>query len=156
LKKWIDENKKVESTIKKGSPQDFTLSGFKGLIEKPDDLIQCIESLAKGTACAFEFSVSNSELIIALKGSVYGYCQFLNNANDSSLVNVFIPLGVLEILNFEGLSLDACSQALFILKENLRNYSNVHYDKGKALELVLMSSLLLYARSNVKFSPTIF
>jgi hypothetical protein len=43
-----------------------------------------------------------------------------------------------------------------MLRDYLGEYSDVLSAKGKALELVLMSSLLLYSRSNVKFSPSIF
>jgi hypothetical protein len=54
LTMWMDQNKNVESKIKRGSPQDF-MSDF----ESQEDLILCLESLAKDTARAFEFSSSN-------------------------------------------------------------------------------------------------
>jgi hypothetical protein len=65
-------------------------------------------------------------------------------------------MGVLEKLNVKNLKLGRCGEALFMLRDAVGKYSGVFFAKGKALELVLMSSLLLFSRSNEQFSPSIF
>jgi hypothetical protein len=146
LKEWIDENDNVELAIENGSPP----ADFGGLVEAD------FECLAKDTACSFKLSSDEDIHKISRRGSAKGFCQFLNNANISNIVKAFIPLGVLEHLISPALSLDPCGKALFMLKDALTKYSGVVFLKGKALELVLMSSLLLYSRSNLEFSPRIF
>jgi hypothetical protein len=91
-----------------------------------DDLIQCIDSQAKDTALAFEFSTSNSELNFALRRS---YCQFLNNANDKILVKLFIFLDVLEILGIKF-------RTRLVLQGS---FSVASFRKIFGLELVLIS-----------------
>jgi hypothetical protein len=54
-------------------------------------------------------------------------------------------MDILEKINIENLELGPNSKALFQLRDAFGKYSDVLFEKGKALELLLMSSLLLYS-----------
>jgi hypothetical protein len=140
---------------------------FNNLVDKeryPDEttlrkaVVEAVESLAIDSACAFLMPTTKSTAeghASSMRGIIEGHCQLLE-AKDQEIMHALIPLPVLDSLRYLELHLKPCGLALLQLRDAVKGFhlNREQAQKGKDWEEVVAASVLLFARSNTRFSPS--
>jgi hypothetical protein len=117
------------------------------------------ESLARDAACKFTFPTLSDDIDAhrsVLVGCSKGYCSFLESKHGLGGGHAFIPMPVLRLFVEE--SQGPIGSAAGLLYTSLNSFCGVSAKEyiGKAWEGVTAAAVLMFARSNAHFSPSIW